>query len=104
MTKTMQVFLTGELLESSASLTLGQLCRISRLSAEEVAELVDFGILEPLEAGASQWQFSAANIHRARCARRLRDDLGINTPGLALALDLLEELESLRERLHRLEG
>jgi len=33
---------------------------------------------------------------RARIALRLERDLGINVPGVALALELLEELEQLR--------
>jgi chaperone modulatory protein CbpM len=33
----------------------------------------------------------------------MQRDLGINTPGAALALDLLDELEQLRSRLRRFE-
>jgi chaperone modulatory protein CbpM len=38
-----------------------------------------------------------------RITRNLQRDLGVNTPGAALALELLEELEQLRARLRRLE-
>ena len=34
----------------------------------------------------------------------LEQDLGVNAAGAALALDLLEELERLRERLRRMDG
>ena len=33
----------------------------------------------------------------------LEEDLGVNTPGVALVLDLLEELELVRARLDRIE-
>lgn len=44
------------------------------------------------------------SVRRVRCAQRLEQDLGVNIAGAALALELLEELERLRARLHRLEG
>ena len=34
---------------------------------------------------------------------RLQTDLKINLAGVALALDLIEEIETMRERLHRFE-
>jgi chaperone modulatory protein CbpM len=38
-------------------------------------------------------------MRRARVASRLQGDLGINLAGVALALQLLDEIEELRERL-----
>jgi chaperone modulatory protein CbpM len=49
-----------------------------------------------LEIDASEWRFSGAALRRARIALRLERDLGVNLPGVALALDLLEELQRLR--------
>ena len=34
---------------------------------------------------------------------RMQQDLQINLAGIALALDLMEEIEAMRERLHRFE-
>lgn len=34
---------------------------------------------------------------------RMQQDLQINLAGVALALDLMEEIEAMRERLHRFE-
>jgi len=36
---------------------------------------------------------------RVRSALRLQHDLGVNLAGIALALDLMEELENLRAQL-----
>jgi chaperone modulatory protein CbpM len=38
-------------------------------------------------------------LRRARTALRLQRDLEINLPGVALALELMEELERLRREL-----
>jgi chaperone modulatory protein CbpM len=40
---------------------------------------------------------------RVRSALRLQRDLGVNLAGIALALDLMEELESLRAELKKMQ-
>jgi chaperone modulatory protein CbpM len=50
----------------------------------------------------AQWRFSGSSLRRARLALRLSQDLEVNAPGVALALDLMDEIEELRARLHRL--
>lgn len=91
----------AEVLDDHVEVTLGDLCRICRVSAERVLELVDEGIVEPEGREIAQWRFRAVSIRRARSALRLQRDLGVNTAGAALALDLLEELEGMRARLRR---
>ena len=94
--------LSGDVLEEHVELTLAELCRACRLPAEQVLELVEEGIVEPLGRNTIHWRFQATSIRRVRCAVQLRRDLGVNWAGAALALDLLEELESFRARVERL--
>jgi chaperone modulatory protein CbpM len=94
--------LSGELLDEAVELTLAEFCRMCRLPAEEVLELVDEGIVEPVGRSRTAWRFRAASVRRVHCAVQLRRDLGVNWPGAALALDLLDELEAVRARLRRL--
>ncbi len=96
--------LRGELLDESIELTLAELCRVCQLPAERIFEFVDEGIVEPRGRDPSRWRFRSVSIRRVRRAQRLERDLGVNTPGVALALELLEELEQLRARLAYLEG
>jgi len=93
--------LTGEVLEEDVELTLAELCQACRLHAEQVFELVDEGIVEPLGGDASRWRFQGASVRRVHCAVQLRRDLGVNWAGAALALDLLDELRTLRARQSR---
>lgn len=95
--------LTGVIVEESAELSLTELSRACATSTEWLIELVDEGVLEPVGQRQPQWRFSGASLKRARTARRLHDDLKINLAGVALALDLIEEVEAMRERLRRLE-
>ena len=95
--------LVGTILEEEVVLSLAEVCRASHLSAERVIELVREGVVDPVGTNPGSWSFRGVNLRRIRCAQRLEEDLGVNTAGIALALDLLEELERLRARLDRLE-
>ncbi|HSM30648.1 MAG TPA: chaperone modulator CbpM [Woeseiaceae bacterium] len=95
--------LVGTILEEEVVLSLAEVCRASRLSAERVIEMAEEGIVEPVGSSPERWRFHGASLRRVRCARRLEEDLGVNTAGIALVLDLLDELEQLRARLGRFE-
>jgi chaperone modulatory protein CbpM len=71
---------------------------------EYIIELVDEGIVEPMghQREQQQWSFTGKSLIRARKARRLQQDLGVNLAGAAVVLDMMEEIEQLRERLRRL--
>lgn len=96
--------LSGELLEEGAELSVSQLCRACELSEQEIFELVEEGVIDPMGSEPARWRFHAVSLRRIRISRNLQKELGVNTPGAALALDLLEELEELRARLDRLES
>jgi chaperone modulatory protein CbpM len=93
--------LTGILLDERAELSLHDLCHACSTSTEWVVELVDEGVLEPIGHEQAHWRFSGPSLLRARAAMRMQRDLQINLAGVALALDLMEEIEAMRERLRR---
>ena len=102
-----QKILDGILLDEHAELTLNDLCRACSSSAEWIIELVEEGALEPIGVKSvsyqqTQWRFPANSLQRARRAMRLQRDLGINLAGVALALDLLDEIDALESRLRGL--
>lgn len=94
---------TGTILEEEVVLSLAELCHASRLSAERVIELANEGIVEPIGRSPRNWQFRGISVRRIHRAQRLEEDLGVNTAGVALVLDLLDEIERLRMRLGRFE-
>lgn len=87
------------ILEEQTELTLADLCRACAVHAERIVELVDVGVLEPIGREPTRWRFGGASLPRARMALRLQRDIGIDLAGVALALELLDEIESLRRRL-----
>lgn len=103
-----EIILNGILLDEETELSLNELCCAVSSSAEWIIELVEEGVLEPVEAKMfrlqqTQWRFSVNSLQRAHTAISLQRDLGINIAGVALALDLLEEIEKLESRLARFE-
>jgi chaperone modulatory protein CbpM len=95
---------SGELIEEGPELTLEQLCRRCGMEAEKITALVEHGLIEPVGGAKTEWHFSSVSIMRVKKACRLQRDLGVNTAGAALALELLDEIEALRNRLDRLEN
>jgi len=92
--------LTGTLLDEQTELSLNDLCKACSSSADWIIELVDYGALEPIGSEQLNWRFSVTSLQRARTAMRLQRDLEINLAGVALALDLLDEIKHLRIRLN----
>jgi len=88
------------ILEEQTQLTLDDLCHACAIDAQRIIDLVDVGVLEPLSR--EPLQFGGSSLKRARIALRLHHDLDLNLAGAALALDLLDEIDTLRTRLHAL--
>ena len=82
--------------------SLAELCELSGLSEAELRELVDHGVLAPLDPGARAWTFSADRLVLARSARRLRKDFDLDAQGVALVVTLLERLRDLEAELRDL--
>jgi len=92
---------SGIVLEDATVLTLRELCEACAVHAEFIIELVEEGVLDPAGMERSHWCFPAFSLYRVRTAIRLQRDLGLNLAGVALALELLDEVRELRARLER---
>lgn len=91
--------LAGSIIGEATLLTVRDLCRICAVDERHIAALVEEGVLEVVETTSAEWQFTGTALRRARLALRLERDLEINLAGVALALELLDELEQLRREL-----
>jgi chaperone modulatory protein CbpM len=94
-----RVRLTGVILEEQVELTLAEVSRSCAVHAQYIIELVEEGVLAPIGREQRTWRFTGTQVRRASIALRLQRDLGVNLAGVALALDLLEELNGLRARI-----
>ena len=96
--------LTGPVVEEEVRFTLVELCRVCGADEHELRAWVAEGVLEPEGESASSWRFSGTSLRRVQRAVHLARDHEINPSGVALALDLLDEIEALRAKLSRLGG
>lgn len=85
------------------NLSLKDLSRFCGADEAWIVELVEHGVLDPVGSASRHWRFHGTSIARAKKASRLGRDLGINTAGVALILELLQEREDLLHRLARYE-
>ena len=88
----------SELLEPAAICTLEEVCISCNVDAEWIVELVQHGVIEPVEATTPDWRFTSVTITRVAKAKRLQRDLELTPPAVALVLDLLDEIQELRQR------
>ena len=93
--------LHGVLLDDGLEISLEELCRSCGMQDQWIIALVAEGVLSPRGQDPSNWQFPASAVSLVRTARRLESDLGVNLAGVALALDLLAEIERLSAQVER---
>jgi chaperone modulatory protein CbpM len=86
-------------LNDAEACSLDELVEYSGLSRAELEELVALGAIEADYGTATEYVFRSQIIVVARTARRLRDDFELDTQGLAMALNLLQRIQTLETRL-----
>lgn len=91
--------LPGAIFEQSAILTVADLSRLCAVEERRIVEFVEEGVIHEMTVERSEWHFTGDALRRARLALRLERDLELNLAGVALALELIDELRHLRRRL-----
>jgi chaperone modulatory protein CbpM len=95
--------ISGSILEEEPTLNLAELCQCCQTPAEFIIRLVDQGVIAPIEGESTrQWRFHQSAQIRTHKALRLRQDLGINLSGVALSLELMDEIDKLKRELNHL--
>ena len=90
--------LPGAIFEESAVLTVRDLSRMCAVDERHIVEFVEEGVLHVVDV-STEWRFSGDALRRARLAVRLERDLELNLAGVALAVELIEEISKLRREL-----
>lgn len=93
--------LTGILFDETVEITVTELCTVCSVEYTLIEELVAEGILDPVGGQPDELRFHYTSVRRIRTVVRLQQDLGINLAGAALALELLDRIESLRRQLRK---
>lgn len=85
-------------LEAHPTFTLEELSHAANVTSEFINELIEYGVIEP-QGDSPNWQFDANHLRRIRKALHLQRDLEINFAGIALVLELMEEMEYMRAQM-----
>jgi len=96
-----QTVLTGVVVEQQTTLTIDEMSRICKVRRHRIVTLVNEGILDPAGPKPAQWHFPASSLQRAKRALRIKQGLEINMAGVAVVLDLLDEIDKLQAELAR---
>jgi chaperone modulatory protein CbpM len=84
--------------EEHVSFGLQALCHATGADLEEVRALVAEGLLQPKGSSPADWQFPGEALPQTRRALRLARDLELDPAAVALVMDLLAEIDRLRQR------
>ncbi len=93
----------GTVVEEEVTYSFAELCERCEMPPEELIAMVQEGMLEPHGETPEEWVFPGSALRRLRAALLLQRRMEVNLPGVALALDLLDELRRLRAQVEALE-
>lgn len=93
----------AEPLDTQHALNFEQFVQASGLEAAWVLQLFEFDILDSHTAAPQQHRFISDDLQRARKAFRLQRDFDANLQAVAVMLDLIEEVQSLRSQIRLLD-
>lgn len=83
-----------------AMLTLDELARACAVEPHWVEVRVQAGLLRCAGDATSEWRFASTELARARRMVAVERDFDANEELAALVVDLIEEVQRLRARLH----
>jgi chaperone modulatory protein CbpM len=97
MSKTNIELLNSTIVENEIHFSISELCHATNAETELVIAWVYEGILNPFGNSPDSWRFSGDSLQRTKKALRLSRELEINTPGVAMVLDLIDDIARLNK-------
>ena len=79
-------------------LSFEEICKICNISSDFIYDLMEYEIIQLQDETPEEWRFDINQLQRVKTALRLQRDLEVNLAGVAVILDLLDEMEKLRTR------
>ena len=83
-------------IEENFTLSISEVCLSLGIEKKWVIEVIEEGIVHPTASQHTQPTFDQQAITRLKTSLSLHRDLGVNLSGIALVLDLLDEIETLK--------
>lgn len=83
-------------IENTTQISFVEICRQYGVSEEILFEFLEYGLITEISTPNKKQMFEPDHVQRILSACRLHTDLAINTHGVILALELMDELQELR--------
>lgn len=85
--------------QANTAITIQQVCRACGIERSLIVSMVEHGIVTMQQGEV----FDSADVTKVSKAARLYRDLNVNVQGIAVILELLDELEAMRAHIATLE-
>lgn len=88
--------------ETALDISFEELCQIEGIERHLIIEIVEYGIVIPLNNNLDQiqyeqWLFDIGALHWLKKALRLHQDLEIDWVAIAMVIDLMQQKEALEK-------
>lgn len=83
------------LIEDPQTINYNDICARYNISKELLLEMMEHGLFSNQSMQIEQLHLSSDELAKIETAFRLRHHLGVNLPGIVLALELLDKIEHL---------
>jgi chaperone modulatory protein CbpM len=84
---------------SEIELSLEELEHTLIIEREFIINLIEFDIIQPKGSNQNEWRFDSRCLTRSKLAIKYYREFEVNLPGIALLIDLHDELKSLKQQL-----
>lgn len=95
----LQTIVAGVLMDETTTVSLAEVCEKYHISEDLLREMIEQGLFNHPARPSQTIHIDQRALTRIQSACRLQEDLDINLPGVVLVLELLEELEHVRDEL-----
>lgn len=86
-------------MENDQFLNLEEFCDAMNTQKDLVIQMIEYQLIIPKGDNPEHWLFDLDTLKRGKIAASFYHDLEINMPGVALALDLLDQIKRLEVEL-----
>ncbi len=98
-----QTIVAGMLMDENTTISFVEVCQKCNISEDMLVDMMEHGLFSSSQSRHKTPDVDRHTFVRIQSACRLQQDLGINTPGVVLVMELLDELDHVREKLNILQ-
>lgn len=91
------------IVDGDLELSVDDICHSCDITPEFIQSLIEYGVIQPKGYSLDNRRFDQIELQRVHRLLRLQNDLEVNLPGAALAIDLMDQMVELKAKVEVLE-